>query len=63
MKINIREEVVKAALNIAADDGWDNVILEEISLKTNIPLKDIQEYFFDKIDILAAYGHILDKKH
>ena len=59
---DIREKAVKAALTLAARDGWDHVSLKDIARHAKISLSDLHEIFEDRHDILAAYGRMVDRK-
>lgn len=59
---DIREKVVKAALALAARDGWDNVVLKDIARHAKISLTTLHQHFEDRTDILVAYGRMIDSK-
>lgn len=58
---NIKEKAVKAALKLAARQGWLETSLADIAKEAKIPLADLHEHFLDRFDILAAYGRMIDK--
>lgn len=58
----LREKAVKAALTLAARDGWANVSLSDIARHAKISLADLHEHFEDKTDILAAYNRMVDRQ-
>ena len=58
----LKERAVKAALDLSSRMGWDMVTLTDIADTAQASLADLSEVFFDKGDILAAYGRMLDKK-
>lgn len=59
---DIREKAVKAALFLAARDGWANVGLQDIARHAKISLSELHEQFEDRSDILAAYARMVDRK-
>lgn len=59
---NIREKAVKAALALAAAQGWLETSMADIAKKAKISMADMHDHFEDRFDILAAYGRIIDKK-
>ena len=59
---NIQHSVIKAALEISAQNGWLNVQLSDIAAKTAIDIDDIYDHFYDRTDILATYGRMLDRR-
>lgn len=59
---DIREKVVKAALILAARDGWGNIGLKDIARNAKINLATLHEHFEDRTDILVAYGRMIDRK-
>lgn len=56
-----REEVVLAALDLAADQAWDSLSLRMIAEKAGVSLPDIHALFDDKTDILTALGRRIDR--
>lgn len=59
---DIRETVVRAALSLAQDKGWNALSLKEIARTARIPLSEVYTCFEDKADILTAYGRIVDRR-
>lgn len=59
---DIQHSVIKAALEISAQNGWLNVQLSDIAAKTAIDINDIYDHFYDRTDILATYGRMLDRR-
>lgn len=59
---DLREKAVKAALTLAARDGWDQVSLKDIARHAKISMADMHDYFEDRTDILVAYGRMVDRK-
>lgn len=60
--LNIREKAVEAALDLASRRDWNAISLRDIAKKTKIPLSQLHEHFDDRLDIIAAWGRVLDKK-
>ncbi len=58
----LKNSVVESALALAAQMPWDMVTLTDIADKAGSNLADLSELFDDKIDILAAYGRMVDRK-
>ncbi len=61
-KTNIKEKIVLAALDVAAENGWDKTSLGDIAKASKISLVALHEQFEDKTDILNALGRMIDKK-
>lgn len=61
-KKKIKQSAVHAALDLAAEQGWENVDLKGIAKHAKLNLSDLHDYFDDKFDILAAYGRMVDKQ-
>lgn len=59
---DIREKAMKAALTLAARDGWTNVGLQDIARHAKISLPALHELFEDRNDILTAYARMVDRK-
>jgi AcrR family transcriptional regulator len=59
---DLREKAVKAALALAARDGWAQISLKDIARHAKINMSDLHEYFEDRTDILIAYGRMVDRK-
>ncbi len=59
---NVKEAAVKAALTLAAQKGWNNVSLREVAKKAKIALPELHEHFGDRLDIIAAWGRLLDRQ-
>lgn len=62
MPANIRDQAVKAALFLAARDGWRHVTFQKIAEHADIGLVELHDYFDDRFDILAAYGKMIDRR-
>lgn len=60
--MDIREKAVKAALALAARDGWGRVTLQAVARHAKISLAQLHEHFEDRGDILAAYERMIDRR-
>jgi AcrR family transcriptional regulator len=58
---SVKEAAVGAALTLAAEKGWSNVSLREVAKKAKIALPELREHFDDRLDIIAAWGRLLDQ--
>jgi hypothetical protein len=61
-KIDIREEIVFKAFELAAEIGWDNVRMQEIASSCDMSLEELQDVIMHKDDVLVLFGHMVDKK-
>ena len=59
---NIKDRAIKAALELAATQGWGVTSLADIATAAEIPLSRLHEYFEDRFDILTAYGRMIDNE-
>src|ERR1035437_5456055 len=59
---NVKETAVHAALALAAEHGWSHVRLRDIAKKSRIPLLTLHDHFDDRLDIIAAWGRLLDRR-
>ena len=57
-----REQVVRGALDLAAEKGWENISLSDIAQACGLSLAELHDQFEDKSDILNALGRMIDKK-
>ena len=57
----LKDRVVRAALDIAAADGWGAVTFQGVAKKCRCSIADLNDIFEDRTDILAAYGRHLDR--
>ncbi len=58
----VKEKAVKAALTLAAKQGWVETSLADIAKQAKIPLHELHDHFEDRLDILSAYGRTIDKR-
>ncbi|MCB9991058.1 MAG: TetR family transcriptional regulator [Rhodospirillales bacterium] len=58
----VKEKALKAALELAASQGWASTSLADIAAHAKIPMTDLHDVFEDRFDILAAYGRMLDRR-
>ncbi len=54
--------VVEKAMELAAEQGWENVSLRDIAERSEIKLSELREHFDDKTDILAQLERMIDKR-
>ncbi|ABS63880.1 regulatory protein TetR [Parvibaculum lavamentivorans DS-1] len=59
-KIDPEEKIVKAAMKLAAKQGWRELSLAEIAKAARVSLSDLSKLFASKAEILAAYGRRVD---
>ena len=59
---SIKENAIKAALELAVEKGWENTSLSDVARRAKIELSELHEIFEDRHDILSAYGRIVDRK-
>lgn len=60
--IPLRERAIRAALDLAAEKGWNETTLGDIAGKCKCSLSELNEVFEDRADILAAYGRQVDRR-
>ncbi len=59
---SMKDKMVQAMLDLAAEGAWRSVELQDIADKAEISIEDAYEYFDDRADVLAAYGRMVDKQ-
>lgn len=52
--------VIKAALDLAAERPWQNVVLRDIADRANVPLAEVRNDFAGKPAILAKFIRLVD---
>ncbi len=57
-----KENLVRVAMSLAEQQGWDVIGMSDIAEEAGMPLVDFQEIFEDKTDILMALGKIIDAR-
>lgn len=57
-----KEKAVEAALKLAEEKGWEAVSLQDVAVKAKIPLADLYDLFEDRVDILTAWGRMIDRR-
>lgn len=57
----LKERAIRAALDIAAAQGWDAVTFQALARKCRCTMVALNEIFEDRTDILAAYGRQIDR--
>lgn len=58
----LKDRAVRAALNLAAEKGWDKTGLQDIAKRCKCSLADLNEIFEDRGEILAAYERQIDRR-
>ncbi len=59
---DIRRRAVRAALDLAAQRGWENISLHDISRVSDLSLAQLYDHFEDKADIIGAFARMIDKQ-
>lgn len=59
-KADPEEKIIKAALRLAAESGWNGLSLADIARAARIALPALTKHFNSKAAILAAYGRRID---
>ena len=59
---DVKCKIVETALELAAEQGWANTTLRDISEKSGFSLSEIHTYIEHKDDILALLGRIIDQR-
>jgi len=55
-------QMIAAALELAAEGQWDIVELSDIAEKAGVSYGDAYEIFDEKVDILAAYDRVVNRR-
>lgn len=61
-EIPTKEKIIRSALTLSAQMGWDMTSLREIAEESGLTLAELREYFDDKMDILVGLGRLIDRK-
>lgn len=56
-----KDEIVVETLALAAQEGWGNLTFSRIAEHTGVTLFDLRTHFDDKMDILSAFGRMVDR--
>lgn len=56
-----RDAAVRAALALAARDGWNEVTLQAVATEAGIPVAALHDAFADRFDLLAGLGRMVDR--
>ena len=59
-KSDPEEKIIKAALRLAAKQGWTGLALADIAKSARVSLPALSKHFSSKTRILAAYGRRID---
>ena len=60
--LELKNQVIQASLDLAADKRWGDIIMADIARHADRPLDDVLSMFNDKTDILAAYARQVDMR-
>jgi AcrR family transcriptional regulator len=58
----LKGRAVRAALDLAAEKGWDKTGLQDIAKRCKCSLADLNDIFEDRGEILAAYERQIDRR-
>ncbi len=58
----LKDRAVRAALDLAAEKGWNKVGFQDIARRCKCTLADLNEIFEDRGDILSAYERQIDRR-
>jgi len=61
-KSDLREEVVDAALALAAEGPWREVTLADIAARAGLPLADVVEEFATKLSVVRGFMRRIDRE-
>ncbi len=61
-KGDLREHIVLKALDVAADQAWDQVTLGDIADEAGMSLAELFDVVQDKMDILVLFGRMIDRR-
>lgn len=61
-KGDLREHIVLKALDVAADQAWDQVTLGDIADEAGVSLAELFDVVQDKMDILVLFGRMIDRR-
>lgn len=61
-RTNPEEKIIKAALKLAAKQGWRGLALTDIAAAAKVTLATLSTHFPSKTAILIAYGREIDAK-
>ena len=57
-----KEDLVMATLQLSEQLGWEHVRLSDIADEAGITLAELHGHFADKVDILCAFGRMIDAR-
>lgn len=61
-KPEMKEKLVREAMELAAELGWEFLTLRDVAERGGISLAELRMYFADKSDILTALGAMIDRE-
>lgn len=59
-KSDLRERVVDATMELAAERGWRSLSMADVAMRAKLPLADVRGLFSSKYAILDSYLHAVD---
>lgn len=59
---DIKKSAVRAALSLAAKQGWGGVGMAAVAEAAQVSLEDLYDHFDNRDDILRQYGRMLDRQ-
>lgn len=57
-----KEKILIQTLELTTELGWEFITLRDIAERADISLADLHTYYEDKMDILCAFGRMIDRK-
>lgn len=60
--VDLKHRIAEAALQVAADRGWQNATLSEIAQAAKVSMADLVFVVEDRTDILRLIGRMIDHK-
>lgn len=61
-KTQIHQQIIDAAMDLAAERGWQAVTLADIALRTGLPLAEVYHHFRSRNDILRGFMDMIDER-
>jgi ubiquinone biosynthesis protein COQ9 len=58
----IHSKIIQSALELASQNAWQDVSLNDIALNANLDMSQIIEFYDDQNDVIAMYGKDINKK-
>ena len=61
-KVDLKTQIVLKALQLAEEQGWDQVTLGDIAREADLSLAELFDHVEDKMDVLALFGKMIDRQ-